>query len=108
MIADNEVHAPKLPFLAHPRVTTARPTGPSETALALKAALDTFLATLLLLPAAPVILLLMLLVRLTSRGPAFYSQTRLGLNGRPYRIYKIRTMYHNCEKVSGALWSTAG
>jgi lipopolysaccharide/colanic/teichoic acid biosynthesis glycosyltransferase len=58
--------------------------------------------------AAPVILICAVLVRLTSRGPAFYSQTRLGLDGRPYSIYKLRTMYHNCEKVSGVKWSTAG
>src|SRR5262249_6782677 len=57
---------------------------------------------------APVILLCAVLVRLTSRGPAFYSQVRLGRGGRPYRIYKIRTMYHQCELKSGARWSQAG
>src|SRR5213078_1616461 len=46
------------------------------------------------------------LVRLTSAGPGFYSQVRVGRGGRPYRIYKIRTMYHNCEAVSGVRWST--
>jgi lipopolysaccharide/colanic/teichoic acid biosynthesis glycosyltransferase len=88
-------------------VLPSRP-GPSEACLALKAAVDAVLAVLLFIPAAPLLLLSMVLVRLTSRGPALYSQTRLGLRGRPYRIYKIRTMYHNCEKVSGARWSTAG
>ena len=68
-----------------------------------------FLAALcLFVLAAPVILLCAVLVRLTSRGPAFYWQTRLGANGRPYSIYKLRTMTHNCEKASGARWSTAG
>jgi lipopolysaccharide/colanic/teichoic acid biosynthesis glycosyltransferase len=47
-----------------------------------------------------------LLVKLTSRGPVFYSQMRLGRNGQPYRIYKIRTMYHNCESLTGPRWST--
>jgi len=46
-----------------------------------------------------------LLLKLTSRGPVLYSQIRLGLNGRPFTIYKIRTMVHNCEKSSGACWS---
>jgi lipopolysaccharide/colanic/teichoic acid biosynthesis glycosyltransferase len=50
----------------------------------------------------------MALVKLTSRGPALYSQVRLGKNGRPFRIYKIRTMAHNCEDRSGARWSTPG
>src|SRR5205823_10851019 len=43
-----------------------------------------------------------------SRGPVFYSQTRLGRGGRPFRIYKIRTMVHNCERQSGARWCTSG
>jgi lipopolysaccharide/colanic/teichoic acid biosynthesis glycosyltransferase len=62
----------------------------------------------LLLVSAPVILLSALLVKLTSSGPVFYSQTRVGKNGRPYQIYKLRTMYHNCEKRSGPRWSTPG
>src|SRR5207253_4196733 len=40
--------------------------------------------------------------------PVFYSQIRLGRGGKPFAIYKIRTMTHNCEKVSGAQWSTPG
>jgi lipopolysaccharide/colanic/teichoic acid biosynthesis glycosyltransferase len=64
-------------------------------------------STLLLLTVAPVILLAALLVKLTSRGPVFYSQVRLGRNGKPFRIYKIRTMTHNCENQSGVRWATA-
>ena len=44
-------------------------------------------------------------VKLTSPGPVFYSQTRVGLNGRKYKIIKIRTMRANCEAVSGIQWS---
>jgi lipopolysaccharide/colanic/teichoic acid biosynthesis glycosyltransferase len=73
-----------------------------------KTVLEFLVALCLLVLAGPVIVLSALLVRLTSRGPAFYSQTRLGLNGRPYSIYKLRTMYHNCERTSGPQWSTAG
>lgn len=43
-------------------------------------------------------------VRLTSAGPGFYSQVRVGRNGRNYRIYKIRTMQQDCERRSGAQW----
>jgi lipopolysaccharide/colanic/teichoic acid biosynthesis glycosyltransferase len=64
-------------------------------------------ALALLALTSPVILAAALVVRLTSRGPAFYSQTRLGRGGRPYRIWKLRTMYHNCEKLSGARWASA-
>src|SRR5262245_61484627 len=69
-----------------------------------KAAADFLLALLLLLVTAPLLLMGMLLVKLTSRGPVFYSQTRLGRYGRPFKIYKLRTMAHNCESLTGPRW----
>src|SRR5262249_32623024 len=36
------------------------------------------------------------------------SQPRLGLWGKPFRIYKLRTMYHDCERFSGPCWSAVG
>jgi lipopolysaccharide/colanic/teichoic acid biosynthesis glycosyltransferase len=65
-------------------------------------------ALVMLVAAAPIILLAALIVRLTSPGPAFYTQTRLGRHGRAYTIFKLRSMTHNCEKHSGVRWSTAG
>jgi sugar transferase (PEP-CTERM/EpsH1 system associated) len=65
-------------------------------------------ALVLAVLAAPAVLLLAALVKLTSRGPAFYAQTRLGRGGRPYRLYKLRTMAHDAEKLSGPQWSTPG
>jgi lipopolysaccharide/colanic/teichoic acid biosynthesis glycosyltransferase len=73
-----------------------------------KAALDFVLALGLAILAAPVAAAAALLVKLTSRGPALYTQTRVGLNGRVFRIYKLRTMRHNCEAATGARWATAG
>lgn len=64
------------------------------------------LALLLLVLVVPVILLTAVLVKLTSRGPVFYSQTRLGRLGRPFLLYKIRTMVHDCERHSGPRWAT--
>jgi lipopolysaccharide/colanic/teichoic acid biosynthesis glycosyltransferase len=57
---------------------------------------------------APVIALTALLVRATSRGPAFYTQTRVGRNGRLFTIFKIRTMIHECESLTGPRWSMPG
>jgi lipopolysaccharide/colanic/teichoic acid biosynthesis glycosyltransferase len=37
-----------------------------------------------------------------------YSQTRLGRKSKPFKIYKIRTMIHNCERFSGPRWSVPG
>jgi lipopolysaccharide/colanic/teichoic acid biosynthesis glycosyltransferase len=75
---------------------------------ACKAAIDFVLAALLAVPALPVICLIALIVKLTSRGPAFYTQTRVGQHGRPFTICKIRTMIHNCESLTGPRWSMPG
>jgi lipopolysaccharide/colanic/teichoic acid biosynthesis glycosyltransferase len=72
-----------------------------------KAAADFVAALVLFVLALPVMVAVGLLVKLTSRGPVIYRQTRLGLNGRPYTLRKIRTMVHNCELHSGPRWSTA-
>jgi lipopolysaccharide/colanic/teichoic acid biosynthesis glycosyltransferase len=62
----------------------------------------------LIVLAAPVMLLTALAVKLTSRGPVLYSQTRVGKGGKLFTLYKIRSMLHDCEKDSGARWSTPG
>jgi lipopolysaccharide/colanic/teichoic acid biosynthesis glycosyltransferase len=72
-----------------------------------KPVLEFAVALVLLVFTTPIVLLAALLVKLTSRGPAFYVQTRLGKNGKPYAIYKLRTMVHNAEFFSGPRWSTA-
>jgi lipopolysaccharide/colanic/teichoic acid biosynthesis glycosyltransferase len=74
----------------------------------MKAPCDFCLAMVLLLVACPILLVAALVVKLTSRGPFLYRQTRSGLGGRPYTIFKVRTMYHNCERQSGICWSTRG
>ncbi len=88
-----------------PRVPASVPVGWYS---AVKAVADFLMALALLILAAPVILVCSLLVRLTSPGPALYSQIRLGWRGRPFRIFKLRTMRNDCEKVGGAQWSRPG
>jgi lipopolysaccharide/colanic/teichoic acid biosynthesis glycosyltransferase len=73
-----------------------------------KSFLDFALALTLLLLTAPLVVLAALLIKLTSRGPVFYCQTRLGRHGKPYTIIKLRTMLHNCERRSGPKWSQPG
>jgi lipopolysaccharide/colanic/teichoic acid biosynthesis glycosyltransferase len=73
---------------------------------ACKMALEWTFAAVLLVIAAPIMLFAGLLVKLTSRGSLFYSQTRVGKDGKLFTIYKIRTMVANCESKSGAQWAT--
>jgi lipopolysaccharide/colanic/teichoic acid biosynthesis glycosyltransferase len=70
--------------------------------------LDITIAIVLMVLTAPLVIVAMLLVRLTSKGWPIYSQERLGLDGRIFTIYKIRTMYNDCERLSGPRWSTPG
>jgi len=74
--------------------------------LSCKAAVDVALAAVLLVLCSPVLLVLMIAVKLTSRGPALYMQERLGRGGRPFTIYKLRTMAQDCERQSGPRWAT--
>jgi lipopolysaccharide/colanic/teichoic acid biosynthesis glycosyltransferase len=73
-----------------------------------KAAADVVLAAAMLVPALPVMLACVLLVRLTSSGPAVYTQSRVGRGGRVFTLFKIRTMYHECESLTGPRWSMPG
>ncbi|HET6220563.1 MAG TPA: sugar transferase, partial [Dongiaceae bacterium] len=57
-----------------------------------KRVLDLVLAVLALLVAAPVMLVAAILIRLTSRGPALYRQTRIGRGEQPFTMLKLRTM----------------
>jgi lipopolysaccharide/colanic/teichoic acid biosynthesis glycosyltransferase len=85
--------------------------------------LNLVLALAALTALLPVLLLIALLVRVTSRGPIFYTQVRVGLDrrapldlyrnhrrerdlgGRPFTIYKFRTMRADAEQGSGAVWA---
>ncbi len=73
-----------------------------------KSMMDGIAAILILLLSAPFILISALIVRLTSHGPAFYTQMRLGRGGKPFVIFKLRSMYHDCERYSGIRWSSKG
>src|SRR5438105_809736 len=88
------------PILKLHRPAVGRSTAPSRLQrlyLPVRRLLDFALALALTLIALPVVLLAALAVKLTSRGPAFYTQTRIGKGGRPFTIYKIRTMLDKCE-----------
>jgi len=70
-----------------------------------KSYVDWIAALLLLIGAAPVMAVCALLVRLTSRGPVIYRQERVGLNGRTFTLYKLRTMRVGAESATGPVWA---
>jgi exopolysaccharide biosynthesis polyprenyl glycosylphosphotransferase len=75
-----------LPLL-HFKTTKAR-----EWQLLVKRIFDFTAASLLILVLSPVLLLFAVLIKVTSKGPIFFKQTRLGLAGRKFTLYKFRTM----------------
>jgi exopolysaccharide biosynthesis polyprenyl glycosylphosphotransferase len=64
---------------------------------------DILIALTVLLICAPIYLLLMVGVKLSSPGPIFFKQIRIGLHGKPFFIYKFRSMYVNAEEDGPAL-----
>ena len=70
-----------------------------------KRAFDVGLSAVLLVLAAPVIGVAMLLVRLTSPGPAIFVQKRIGFEGRKFDMYKLRTMRRGAERMQDELAS---
>jgi exopolysaccharide biosynthesis polyprenyl glycosylphosphotransferase len=68
--------------------------------------LDIGAASVGLLLAAPLCAAVALLVRLESPGPVLYSQERVGRNGRPFTIYKFRSMRADAEAASGPVWAS--
>lgn len=65
---------------------------PASAFMSLKHVVDWVLALLTLIVLAPIMLLIALAIRTTSPGPALFRQTRIGLLGRPFTVYKFRTM----------------
>lgn len=72
---------------------------PSSFQLALKRTIDIVLTVAALVVFSPIWFTLGLLVRLSSRGPVFYSQERIGHGGQPFRALKFRTMQQNADKI---------
>jgi exopolysaccharide biosynthesis polyprenyl glycosylphosphotransferase len=67
--------------------------------------LDLVVATVMLIVLALPMLLVALLVKLGSRGPAIYRQERTGLGGKPFVMFKFRTMRINAEAETGPVWA---
>lgn len=72
-----------------------------------KRGFDVAVSSVAIIILSPVLLIVSLLVKLTSRGPIVYSQTRVGQDGELFTIYKFRTMRTDAEKETGPVWAKA-
>ncbi|NNC99272.1 MAG: sugar transferase [Gammaproteobacteria bacterium] len=71
----------------------------------IKRAVDVLVALTLIVVTLPLTTVTALLIKLSSRGPVFFSQTRVGMKGQPFILYKFRTMHVNAER-DGAQWAS--
>ncbi|MBU8536723.1 exopolysaccharide biosynthesis polyprenyl glycosylphosphotransferase [Roseomonas tokyonensis] len=69
---------------------------------------DIAVAGALLLLTLPLLLLTMLAIKIDSRGPIFYRQERIGLNNRPFMLFKFRSMVTDAEAGGVARWAIRG
>jgi Undecaprenyl-phosphate glucose phosphotransferase len=71
----------------------------------LKRAIDVGMAIAVMIALIPIVPLIALLIWLEDRGPIFYRQERMGLDGKPFMIVKFRSMRVNAEATSGPVWA---
>ena len=70
----------------------------SPTTLLLKRSFDIVFSLIAMIAGAPILLILYLVTKFSSKGPAFFEQERLGRYGKPFIMYKFRSMYVDAEK----------
>lgn len=103
LVAPNvvDVAGPRVHLEAHGNMPLIYLSGPSYSrARTLRRAFfDRTFAALVLLMASPVLLLAMLAIRLTSRGPVFYRSERIGTHGVPFQMFKLRTMVNGADQM---------
>jgi lipopolysaccharide/colanic/teichoic acid biosynthesis glycosyltransferase len=74
----------------------------------IRRAVDVTAAAGVLVLSSPVLLLAAIAIRLTSRGPVIYRQRRVGRDGAPFEVLKLRTMVLGAEHIGAGLWVDAG
>jgi Undecaprenyl-phosphate glucose phosphotransferase len=73
-----------------------------------KRTMDILIASMVLVLAAPLMLLIALAIKLDSPGPVLFRQTRIGKGGKPFTLYKFRSMYDGAERLQESLQRATG
>ncbi|SDN07710.1 exopolysaccharide biosynthesis polyprenyl glycosylphosphotransferase [Fictibacillus solisalsi] len=87
-------------------VFSIQPPKMSKSSQLAKRIFDIAVALTILILTSPVFLLFFILIPVTSKGPAFYKQERVGFKGQRYNIYKFRSMKQDAEKLTGPTLAT--
>ncbi|HPI75006.1 MAG TPA: sugar transferase, partial [bacterium] len=74
-----------------------------EWQLFIKRVIDIVISAVMLLLFSPLMVLVAILIKITSRGPVFFKQIRCGLNGRKFIFYKFRSMVANADELKSGL-----
>jgi exopolysaccharide biosynthesis polyprenyl glycosylphosphotransferase len=90
-------HFENIPFL------TFMNTPKNSFALAWKSFSEFWISFIILFLLSPILLLIAILIKITSKGPVIFKQERVGLRGRKFYIYKFRTMIQNAEELKQSL-----
>ena len=80
--------------------------GPRPQALAIQNIYSVIIGIIGLIVCSPLMLATMLAVRMSSKGPMFYRQRRVGINGQTFTLFKFRSMYADAEARTGAVWAS--
>jgi len=86
-----------------PAIQLSNPVQFSLKVLIFKRLFDIFFSLIIMIAGFPLFLLLMLITKLTSKGPTFYAQERIGKNNKPFKIYKFRSMFVDSETLGPQL-----
>lgn len=93
----------KLNSIFHSPLITINPRPMEEWQYSVKRLMDILLSLLAMILLSPVFVITALIVKLTSPGPVFYAQERVGYRGKPFKMHKFRSMYVDAEAGGPAL-----
>jgi len=84
----------------------AKKVGPGQLETRIQSIYSFVIALVSIILLSPFLLLVAILIKLDSKGPVFFRQTRVGLHEKPFTLYKFRSMRMDAEKETGAVWAS--